>query len=382
MTSRPAVVISLERWDEVWRRNQHLLTRLRAHDVVGEVLYVEPSVDPLHNVRSRRRPQPGRGMRPLDDHPGITVLEPTKLLPRRADPWQDGRWARTVIAAANRLGLADPVLWVNDPRGAELLPLVDWPALYDITDDWLLADRPDTELQRLQSWEQRLLGHCREVVVCSPSLQRSKSLTRPVTLVPNGVDLELYAREHPRPTDLPSGRVVVYVGTLHSDRLDVDLCCATAKLIHDREASMVLIGPDALSAEQQSQLDAAGVVRLGARPAATVPAYLQHADVLVVPHLVTPFTESLDPIKAYEYAAAARPVVSTPVAGFRRFDSFALRSRGLFPRAVSDVLNAVPRGARSSPDTSIQGWQERASEFAVVLERLSRAVWFDGSELS
>ncbi len=41
---------------------------------------------------------------------------------------------------------------------------------------------------------------------------------------------------------------------------------------------------------------------LGARPSADVPAYLQHADVLVVPHIVTPFTDSLDPIKLYEYA--------------------------------------------------------------------------------
>ena len=32
---------------------------------------------------------------------------------------------------------------------------------------------------------------------------------------------------------------------------------------------------------------------------------------------MTPFTDSLDPIKLYEYQAVGRPVVSTPVAGFR-----------------------------------------------------------------
>ena len=32
---------------------------------------------------------------------------------------------------------------------------------------------------------------------------------------------------------------------------------------------------------------------------------------------MNPFTESLDPIKAYECLAAGRPTVSTPVAGFR-----------------------------------------------------------------
>ena len=42
-------------------------------------------------------------------------------------------------------------------------------------------------------------------------------------------------------------------------------------------------------------------------------AYLQHADVLVVPHLVNAFTDSLDPIKLYEYQAVDKPVISTPV---------------------------------------------------------------------
>ncbi len=56
---------------------------------------------------------------------------------------------------------------------------------------------------------------------------------------------------------------------------------------------------------------------LGPRAYADVPAYLQHADIVIVPHLVTPFTESLDPIKAYECLAIETPTVATPVAGFR-----------------------------------------------------------------
>ena len=68
-------------------------------------------------------------------------------------------------------------------------------------------------------------------------------------------------------------------------------------------------------------LTGAGAVLLGAREHTTIPAYLKNADVLVVPHVVTEFTDSLDPIKVYEYLAAARPVVSTPVAGFRELEA-------------------------------------------------------------
>ena len=36
------VVVSLEAWDQVWRRNQHLVSRLLARDPSLRVLFVEP----------------------------------------------------------------------------------------------------------------------------------------------------------------------------------------------------------------------------------------------------------------------------------------------------------------------------------------------------
>ena len=51
------VVISLEVWDEVWRRNQHLIAGLLRTGRVDRVLFVEPAVDIVHDLRSRRRPE-------------------------------------------------------------------------------------------------------------------------------------------------------------------------------------------------------------------------------------------------------------------------------------------------------------------------------------
>lgn len=368
MTARPVVFISLEPWDEVWRRNQHLVARLRANGVIGDVLYVEPSVDPIHTALRRHRPHIGRGIRPLRGHPGISVLEQTKVLPRRFDRRQDQRWARSVVDAASRIGLHDPLLWINDPHGAEVLNRVSWPSVYDITDDWLLARRPEAELARLRSWEEVLLERCDEVVVCSPALHESKSATRAVTLIPNAVDIDLYRTAHPRPADLPAGPLALYVGTLHSDRLDVQLCCRTAETLRSHAGHLVLLGPDALGDDERVRLDAAGAIRLGPRSASAVPAYLQHADVLVVPHLITPFTESLDPIKAYEYAAAGRPVVSTPVAGFRDLPQTTIAEASDFPTSVRNALSSQLSGTSIRID--IPTWDQRAEQFAQVLSTI------------
>ena len=377
---------SLEAWDGVWRRNQHLVAGLLRRDRALRVLFVEPASDPLQAALGDGEPRLGRGLRAgptLDgvDADALWLFEPTKWLPRRLDRRVDERWARQVLKAARTRGMNEPLLWVNDPTGALLLEATSWPALYDVTDDWTLADRALAETQRVRAQEAVLLRRCDEVVVCSSALARSKGADRPVTLVPNGVDTGAYSRVRDRPADLPDCRVAVYVGTLHEDRLDLELCVDTARALAE-VGRLVLVGPDALSGSQHSRLEDAGVVLLGPRPSHDVPAYLQHADALVVPHVVTPFTDSLDPIKLYEYQAAGRPVVSTAVAGFRDVDDplVDVVERAGFPGAVVGALSAphggADRGAASSPFERLGSidWARRVEQVADVLARLASGV--------
>jgi glycosyltransferase involved in cell wall biosynthesis len=369
------VVVSLEKWDSVWRRNQHLVAGLLGRDPELRVLFVEPAADPLHELRRRRRPRRGSGLRRGPDLTGVAGdrlwrYQPTKLLPRRLDRQVDARLARSVVRATARVGLADPVLWINDPDGAALLELTGWPALYDVTDDWTLADRAESERVRLVQDEETLLGRCREVVVCSPELARTKGALRAVTLIPNAVDTMAYRMPMPRPADLPPEACAVYVGTVHRDRIDIGLCEATAKAIRG-QGRLVLVGPAPLDSADLRRLERAGVLLLGPRPHALVPAYLQHADVLIVPHVVSEFTESLDPIKLYEYMAVARPVISTPVAGFRDVSSglVEVMEPHSFAAAVADALAQSPAPAGSAQE-EVPDWAVRVEAFREVLSRV------------
>ena len=183
--------------------------------------------------------------------------------------------------------------------------------------------------------------------MCSPSLLASRGRHRPVHLISNGVDLDALRAPTERPVDLPAGRSVVYQGTLSTDRLDIGLCVRLAHAIAGR-ASVVFVGPDSLSGPDRQALLDAGAVLLGSRPFRDIPAYLQHADLLVVPHVQTPFTESLDPIKAREFVAVGRRVVATPVAGFRDLDPPVITAApGRFVEAVLGALDEAPRAAGS-----------------------------------
>ncbi|MEP6651076.1 MAG: glycosyltransferase [Lapillicoccus sp.] len=371
------VVVSLEAWDQVWRRNQHLIAGLLRDDHELRVLFVEPPTDPLYALRRGARPRRGSGLRTAPELEGVApgrlhLMQATKALPRRVDPGVDSRLASVVLEAVRRLGFCDPVLWVNDPAGATLLNQTGWPALYDITDDWLEAPRTSAEHLRLVADEQFLLDQASEVVVCSPALLASKgpAAMGRTTLVPNAVDPIGYAEPGPRPADLPPGPVALYVGTVHSDRVDVEVCVQTAQRLGD-VATVVLVGPAPLSARDRRRLETGGVVLLGPKPSSDVPAYLVQADLLLVPHVVTTFTDSLDPIKLYEYRAADRPVVSTPVAGFRDADDPLVTCvpASDFAATVRAVLTDPPPRPKSPP-SPIPIWADRVATMRSVLHRV------------
>ena len=371
------VVISLESWDGVWRRNQHLIWRMLQTDPSLRVLFVEPPADPLHELRSGRRPRLGRGPDDSNLHDRLWTMRPLKLLPRRFGDRADASIERQVARAARRLGMGDPILWANDPGGAEIARRTGWRTLYDMTDDWLAAERPAVQLARVAAHELYLLEHADQVVACSPELQRRKSAQRtsgrePVALIRNAVDAEAYRHPRPKPDDLPPGRIVLYVGTLHGDRLDVALCETLARQLGEA-GTLVLIGPNALPPAASASLRDAGVILLGPRPHDAVIAYLQHADVLVVPHVVTSFTDSLDPIKLYEYQAVGRPIVATAVAGFRDADDdrIVITDASGFAGAVIATL----RGSRPLPvglDRDVADWKDRAVAMLGILSGLKR----------
>lgn len=337
------VLLSLEPWDEVWRRNEYFAVELVRQGLVRQLDFVEPAL-----------PGSGREFSPV---PGIVVHRPPLLLPRRI-----GGLRQLAVWLLPRVRRAD-LVWVNDAAlGARCLPVARR-AVYDVTDDWRSIDQPQRMRRRLVRAEDRLTGRAR-VVVCSVEL-RARWVERygvEPAVVHNGADLEAFAAAARRSLD-GSCPQVGYVGTLHSARLDVPAVvalAATAVTVH-------LVGPDHLEATDRDRLVAAGVRLHRAVPAADVPSWLISFDVLICPHRVTAFTLSLDAIKSYEYLAARRPVVATATSGFQHLTG----TKGVrvcqaeeFPAAVGAALAA---GEVTEPDPA-SGWPERAREFAAVLQ--------------
>lgn len=127
-------------------------------------------------------------------------------------------------------------------------------------------------------------------------------------LIENGVELARFAHRVSAPPeyhDLRKPRMV-YVGAL-DERVDPALLERIATRF--RQASLVLVGPTTASITKRLG-NLPNVALLGAKDYRLVPAYLQHADVALLPFSTHPANAARSPMKLFEYAASGLPVVS------------------------------------------------------------------------
>jgi acetyltransferase-like isoleucine patch superfamily enzyme/glycosyltransferase involved in cell wall biosynthesis len=368
------IFVSLENWDEIWRRNQFVCSELARRFPESRILFVGMPRDVTHILRQRSWREAvtafvSRGATaPIAESPNLKFIRPVKLLPNSLGV---GRRLNQLLfhghirRHARKMGIRSPLLWLNAHWAGHLAGTLGESALvYDITDDWALAEPAATAaLVRQQD-----LDLCRRadlVVVCSESLQSTrKPNSRRILLLPNGVNSGHYAGvlglennragvgvEVGKPADGAlnwRAPVFGYTGTLHPGRIDVELVLALAKAFPN--GTVALVGPEFFPAQVKARLRAAGnVVLAGAVPYARIPQVMSAFDVCIVPHCQTPFTESLNPIKLWEYLAAGKPMVATNVAGFRDYPTLCRIASG------EQEFVAACRGALAEAQALAQG---------------------------
>ncbi len=390
------VVVGQEDWDIVWRRNQFLIAGLARRFPATPFLFVELPCDLTYGLRSgqlfrrgsavrSKVAQARQGLRRLPDLPNVALLTPPKVLP---DAWRAGEQINAALQAGvirralGRLGIARPILWTQNPFAAPLLGrLGERAVVYDVTDDWTALPGVTGRFRaRVVAGDAALSVRAACVIACSPTLYTQQRARNAMTvLIPNGVDVAHYAQVGVagapvalRMAALPPP-VLGYTGSLHEARLDLDLIGALAAARPD--ASLAFIGPNFLSPAAQARLEQfPNIHLLGPVPYAALPAYLHGCTALMIPHVVSPFTESLNPIKAFEYLAAGLPVVATAVAGVREYaDLFRVAdSPSAFIAAVGAVL-ADPGGydrARARRLAQAAHWDGRVAAVLAALNTM------------
>ena len=205
--------------------------------------------------------------------------------------------------------LARPFLWsvaYNVPGASE------WPGarlVYDAIDHLGVFPQGGRRLRRLH---RSALARAERVFAVSRGLRDEIAAVRAdAVYLPNGVEAGAFARVRGKPPGTAERPVAVYVGAL-ARWFDFDLLAAVARA--SPEWDFRLYG-EALDGAwgRSGAAELANVSFLGARANTEVPRLLAGANVAIIPFRVSPETAFVSPIKLYEYFAAGRPVISTPM---------------------------------------------------------------------
>lgn len=91
---------------------------------------------------------------------------------------------------------------------------------------------------------------------------------------------------------------------------------------------------------------------MGPRPYSELPCYLKGLDVTILPNVLNEYTESMFPMKFFEYLAAGKPVVSVDLPALRVYRNIACIAQSPydFIRGIDEALkgNVAPLEERIS----------------------------------
>ncbi|MSR46793.1 MAG: glycosyltransferase [Planctomycetes bacterium] len=297
------------------------------------------------------------------------------------DPWRQVlTQVGTFLAEAGAFS-PDSLLWVNAPSALGERIVATFGERFGRIVTELEDDHreytPARSAQRLaleRSYERLVRASDLLVGNNSRLLAEWARLQPTCVLARNAVDSREWATSSPEPSvlaGLPRPRFG-YAGNLRL-RLVPDLLRAVAQANPDAALLLAGVGGEALL----PQLAGLTNVRwVGALPSRDVPAFLQHCDVLLMPHAIGPLTDSMDPQKVYEYLASGRPIVATPVAGAReRGELLALAGDATeFVAAAAAALaeRDPAASARRRAAGTARGWGDVAREVldaALAVER-------------
>ncbi len=287
------------RWDFVYQRPQHLLSRFAADT---SVFYMEEPVygdwQPHYVITEK-----AANLHVVVPHlPESRTAEMTEAILRELlDDFMTGR------------NMLDTAFWYYTPMAlafsGHLNPAI---TIFDCMDELSAFKFAPA---RLKQMEQNLLSRADVVFTGGISLYEAKK-SRHINIhaFPSSIDFAHFSKARngvAEPADqlsIPGPRFGFY-GVV-DERFDIELLREAAAL--RPEWHFVIIGP-VVKIDPAALPQGPNIHYLGGRTYKELPAYLKGWDVAIIPFAMNESTQYISPTKTPEYLAGGKPVISTPI---------------------------------------------------------------------
>lgn len=389
---RDVIAFSYSDWQASWSTPQQLMSRIAE---TSRVLYVDQPRSLFYGLKQRDPQGAGQWSGPplQEVRPNLWVFHPpTSFLPLGGIPFplakhvllHNGRQlAAQVNAAAEEIGLRNPVLWSFSPLHAGAVGHVPHMLhVYDIADDWVNYVKRRSGRQLVQ-WAEEYL--CKNADLVLPSTENIQKKWLPFNtnshVVPHAADYPHFAKAAAPETVVPdeiarlARPVIGSVGVIDPDRFDVELIeyLSAAR----PQWSIVLVGPPRADMDLGRIQKLPNVYLTGNKAIADLPNYLKGMDVCLVPYKLNEATKNIYPLKLQEYLATGKPVVSSAMPSIVPFEGAVriARTREAWVEQIEAALREDGDAARAARQAIARenSWEHRAAEKWALIESALRS---------
>jgi GT2 family glycosyltransferase/glycosyltransferase involved in cell wall biosynthesis/SAM-dependent methyltransferase len=269
--------------------------------------------------------------------------------------------------------------WTQSPHTYSILQHPFW---YDIAKEMpnqtLAYDCMDhhggfeDNTKEILALENQLIQQADILIVTSQWLKDTLISKNPrLALIRNACDYQYFAT--PPQTifqDQQKRKIIGYYGAIAS-WFDIELVEKMALAFPD--CLILLIGEDSANVKRQLK-KYSNILMIGEVKYQQLPHYLYAFDVCTIPFKIIPLTLATNPVKAYEYLSAGKPVVSTDLPELHQFENLVAlgKSPEHFVQLVAEAL-ATPlteeEKLQRQTFASHQTWTDRTHTIAKAIEK-------------
>jgi len=342
INSRDLICLSHLRWNFVFQRPQHLMTRCARDRRV--FFFEEPIFDSTHSELRTSRDR------------GVYVCVPHLSRDLSSSAVTD-ELRRLLIEMQIKFKIDRPVMWYYTPMALDFArDMVSSAVVFDCMDELSAFRGAPPELIK---HEAELLKRADLVFTGGQSLYEAKrERHRRVYAFPSSVDVPHFAaarHEKADPDDqagIPHPRLGFF-GVV-DERMDLNLLDAIAA---ERSGwHVVILGP-CVKIDPATLPRRPNIHYLGMKTYEELPRYLSGWDVALLPFAKNESTKFISPTKTPEYLAAGRPVVSTSVRDVVR--PYGEQQLVHIADTPADFIAGIEKALEVPP----QGWRERVDRF-------------------
>lgn len=332
------------RWNFVFQRPQHLLTRFAKKQ---RVFYIE---EPLFENIDQAY------LKENSCTEGINICTP--ILPNALNEDQRNAAIKNMVDELfNKRGIQDFILWYYTPMSLPFTRhLKPRTIVYDCMDELSMFKGAHS---KLLNYEEELFKLADVVFTGGMNLyEYKKNKHYNIHGVPSSIDREHFAscKDLSDPEDqaaIPHPRVGFY-GVV-DERMNIELLAKLSEVLPDWQ--FIIIGP-VVKIDPANLPRKSNIHYLGGKDYKELPCYLSGWDVAMMPFALNESTRFISPTKTPEFLAAGKPVVSTSITDVVR--PYGEMNLVHIADTAEDFAEKIKLGFKQKQDVS---WQEKVDAF-------------------